>query len=56
MKYGISCQDRQIISDCKKNFGSLSIFVLMRRLKCTPEKAAFIIKEYFNIMKGAYDV
>lgn len=48
MEYGLSGYEKTIIADCKKQFPELSIFILMRRLKCTPEKAAFIVKKFFS--------
>ena len=47
LKYGVSESEILTIAKYKENLGGLSIFVLMRKLKCTPEKAAYIIKTYF---------
>lgn len=45
MKYGISNNDKIIIADFINNHEKLSIFLLMEKLQCTPEKAVYIFTE-----------
>lgn len=51
LKYGVSESEKLIISEFKQKYDSMSIFLLMRKLKCTPEKASFILHTYFNTEK-----
>lgn len=51
LKYGVSRSEELIISEFKQKYDSMSIFLLMRKLKCTPEKAAYILHKYFTAEK-----